>query len=143
MPFDLSKFERVKTESRTMDVRVEGLAEFFGDGEIPSFTVRGLTYSELAAADGAVERAKSVDIVAKAIGIDSAKTEAVKEALGIHGGHPEQMIRRIHFLTVGSVEPKITETVAVMISERHPVEFIELTNSIVELTGRGKVTVKK
>ena len=101
MSFNASAFGKAKYETRTADVRLSHLAHYFDDGDDPIFTVRGLSYSELAAADAAVEKSRAIDVMARAISVEESAVHAVREILGVHSGHPEQMVRRIHFLVAG------------------------------------------
>ncbi len=142
MPFYVSDFGQQRFEMRTGEVRVEALAQWFDEDE-PVFKVRGLTYAELAQADSDFDRAKAVDNFSKAIGVDDAAVAAMKQAIGLDAKHPEAMVKRISFLVNGSIEPKVSESLAVQLSERFPVEFAAITNKILELTGLGKIPVKK
>ena len=69
--------------------------------------------------------------------------EAVTEMLGGTMSVPVDTQKRILHLVKGSVDPKIDESVAVKLSETFPIEFLVLTNKILELTGLGQTAIKK
>ena len=146
MAFDQKRFLKAKMEARTEDVPVPDLAAFFSDGEPAVWTVRGLTGQELGRANEAAAKNKLVVATMDAIATLSAKEqiEEIKNALGLGSNVPDDVARRIEYLTVGSVNPAITQEVAVKLCETYPVEFYELTNIIaIKLTGKGSVEAKK
>lgn len=142
MPFDAERFERAKFVPRTRVLDVESLAEFFGEGEAPTWTVRGLTSNELHAAMEASVRQRGVEAVVKAIASGADQTQAVRDALGLSTKTPGEIAKRLEMLTTGSVSPSISLPVAVKLAEAFPIEFLTLTNAISELTGQGADVVK-
>lgn len=145
MAFDQKRFLKIKMEARTESVPVPDLTAFFPDGEPAVWLVRGLTGQELGRANEAAAKNKIVAATMDAISGMSAKEqiEEIKNALGLGGNVPDDIARRIEYLTVGSVNPAITQEVSVKLCETYPVEFYELTNIITRLTGKGFVEAKK
>ena len=138
MGFDLNKFETSDYKFREKRIPVPMLSAFF-NGEEPEWVVRNLTGSELAAVRDSVQRAKDMESIVEGLasGSGKEKVEAVKDALGITGD-PEDHIRRLTMLELGTVSPKIKRKHAVRLSEIFPVMFTTLTNEIMSLTGQGK-----
>lgn len=143
MGFDVAKFEQARLEARTQKVLVPGLAAFFSDGEEAAFTVRSLTSSELHRASEAKQRQQTMRTVLEALADNKEKAAELRKALGLDGeATPGEIAKRQQMLVAGCVSPVITETAAVRISEAFPIEFLELTNVITELTGKGYELVK-
>lgn len=140
--FDLNRFEQAKFESKKARVAVEALAPFFDEGETPEWEVRGLTASELHTALEAEKRQSSIDNIVKAIATKADQAKAIRQALGIAGDTPGEIAKRLEILVAGSVSPKIELSAAVKLAEAFPVEFLMLTNKIIELTGQGADLVK-
>ena len=67
------------------------------------------------------------------------KVDAVKEALGLSGKAPDDWVRRITILMLGSVDPPIERSDAVKLGEVFAVTFSRLTDQIQVLTGQGKL----
>ncbi len=145
MAFDTKRFLKAKLAPRTADVPVPDLASFFGEGEPAVWTVRGLTGQEIGRANEAAARNKLVASTLEAIAGMSATEQIaeIKQALGLAAGVPENIAKRIEYLTIGSVSPAITQEVAVRLCETFPIAFYDLTNKIQELTGQGAVERKK
>ena len=145
MAFDQKRFLRTKMEARTEDISVPDLSVFFLDGEPIIWTVRGLTGQELGRANEAAAKNKLVAATMDALAGMSAREqiEEIKNALGLGGNVPDDIAKRIEYLTAGSVNPAITQEVAVKLCETYPIEFYELTNAIIRLTGKGFVEIKK
>lgn len=140
--FNADRFQRAAFEPRTETVELQSLAEFFGEGEKPEFTVRGLTASELHKAMEAGARNKQVDAVVKAISTSKDQIAAIRAAIGLSADTPGEIAKRIEMLVAGCVAPQITHAVAVKLAEVCPVEFYDLTNRITNLTGQGSSRVK-
>lgn len=139
MGFDLQKFETADFKFREKKVPVPQLASFFGDGEPAEWIVRNLTGAELAAVRDSIQRAKDLESIVEGLASDSGKDkiQAVKDAMGITGD-PEDHIRRLTMLELGTVSPKIQRKHAVRLGEAYPVLFTTLTHEIMSLTGQGK-----
>jgi len=142
MPFDLDRFERAKFAPRQQSVPVEALADFFAEGESPVWVVRGLSANELHRAMEAATRQKSVEAVVRAIAAGGDQVQAVRQALGLTADTPGEIAKRLEMLVMGSVAPTIELPLAVKLAEAFPVEFLSLTNTITELTGKGSDLVK-
>jgi hypothetical protein len=144
MAFDKKAFMNAQFEARTADVTVSELADWFPDGEAV-FTVRGLTFEELSKADAAADNSgamlKLLTSIQAKNGADIG--EGIKDAFGVGKDTPVNMIKRIHHLMTGSVEPDVDEEFAVKLANTYPVEFTAITNKIIELTGRGYVPGKQ
>ncbi len=142
MTFNLDKFERAKFAPRTERVPVEALASFFADGAPAEWEVRGLSASELNNAMEAGKRQHSIETVVKAMANGGDQVEAVRKALGLTKDTPGEVAKRLEMLVSGSVNPTIKLTAAVKLAECFPIEFLQLTNKITELTGKGAELVK-
>lgn len=142
MPFNADKFQRAAFEPRTEVVPFPALAEFFGPDEAAEFTVRGLTANELHKAMEAGARNKSVDAVVKAIASSKDQIDSIRKALGMTSDTPGEIAKRLEMLVMGSVAPAVSLPVAVKLAEAFPIEFLQLTNEISDLTGRGADLVK-
>jgi len=140
MSFDTNKFESARFQFREATVKTPDLSEFF-DGD-PLWTVRGLSGHEMASVREAAKTAANIDaVVGKLLqGSAAEKADAVKEALGANtvAGTPEDLVRRIHMLKFGSVDPACDQRMAVKLADVSVTTFYELTNKITELTGLGK-----
>lgn len=145
MPFDSKKFLKTKFTARTEEVPVPDLAAFFPDGAKAVWKVRGLTGQELGRANEAAARNKNVAAILEGIasGVAKEQTEAVKELLGVGGSTPEDVAKRLEHLAIGSVDPKCTPDLAIRLCETFPVEFFQITNRIVQLTGQGQMPGKQ
>ena len=142
MSFDLVKFERAKFEPRTETVTVAGLSDFFKEDSEPVFVVRGVTASELHNATEASKRNTAVEAVVSALASKQEQVQAIRDALGMTGSTPGEVARRLELLVAGCVTPKLTLPLAVKIAESFPVEFLDLSNRIIILTGQGGCLVK-
>jgi hypothetical protein len=144
MSFDAKKFLKTKFTARTADVPVPDLQAYFPDGEKALWKVRGLTGRELGRANEAAEKNRNIAAILEglAAGASKEKTEAVKELLGVGGTAPQDIAKRLEQLVMGSVEPPCTLDLALHLCESFPVEFFQLTNKIVELTGQGRLPGK-
>jgi hypothetical protein len=140
--FSVDKFERAKFAPRTQDVEVEALASFFDEGEKPVWTVRGLSSSELNRALEASKRQQSLETIVKAIAQGGDQAQNIRRAIGLTSDTPGEIAKRLEMLVMGSVSPKIELPVAVKLAEAFPIDFLTLTNTISELTGKGADLVK-
>jgi hypothetical protein len=145
MPFDAKKFTKTKFVHRTEDVPVPDLKEFFPEGEKAVWTVRGLTGQELGRANEAADRNKNIAAILSGLtsGAEKEITDAVKDLVGVGGNTPADISKRLEHLCLGSVEPKCTHDLAVRLCETFPVEFFQITNAIVRLTGQGQLPGKR
>jgi len=136
MAFDAAKFERAKFQPRTKRVEVKGLADFFDDDEC-MWEVRGLNSNELHKAAAADSTQKALAKILSAIAENDEQAKKAGGALGVYGETPGEIAKRLEMLVAGSVSPEVTLPVAVKLAENFPIEFLQLTNEIVELTGQG------
>lgn len=144
MSFDIKGFERTKFKRNTEDFKVEVLKDFFAEDEEPVFIMQGLRHDEIAACNAAIRGNDNLKTILQAA---AHHKPSIKKAIGdmITGGVdvPEDTQKRIMHLTFGSVKPKINEGLAVKLAETFPVEFIQMTDLILKLTGEGMIAVKK
>lgn len=142
MAFNAEKFERSKFEARRAKVPVPALSDFFDEGETPEWEVRGLSAVELHKAMEAGKRQGSIEAIVKAIAANQDQAGAVRKALGLTKDTPGEIAKRLEMLVMGSVAPAVSLPVAVKLAEAFPIEFLQLTNDISELTGKGAELVK-
>lgn len=142
MAFNAEKFERSKFEARRAKVPVPALSDFFDEGETPEWEVRGLSAVELHKAMEAGKRQGSIEAIVKAIAANQDQAGAVRKALGLTKDTPGEIDKRLEMLVMGSVAPAVSLPVAVKLAEAFPIEFLQLTNEISDLTGRGADLVK-
>ena len=142
MAFNAEKFERSKFEARRAKVPVPALSDFFDEGETPEWEVRGLSAVELHKAMEAGKRQGSIEAIVKAIAANQDQAGAVRKALGLTKDTPGEIAKRLEMLVMGSVAPTVSLPVAVKLAEAFPIEFLQLTNEISDLTGRGADLVK-
>jgi glutamate racemase len=143
MSFQLDKFQSAEFAARVERVAIPQLVEFFDEGEAPEFVVRGLTASELQRAIEAGQRQNAIDTVVKAIASKKDQVETIRKALGLTYDTPGEIAKRIEMLVLGCTAPVLNHAAAVKLAEVCPVEFYELTNKVVALTGQGGSRVKQ
>lgn len=145
MPFDSKRFLKTKWSARIEEIPVPDLAAFFPEGSPAVWKVRGLTGHELGRANEASERLKNIAAILEGLasGTGKERTDAVKELLGVGGSTPADIAKRLEHLTIGSVDPPCAMELAVRLCETFPVEFFQLTNRIVQLTGQGQLPGKQ
>lgn len=141
MSFDLKKFETTNFSYREKEIDVPALKEFFSSKEKPRWKIRGLTGIELAMVRESVNKNKDIESMIEMLagGKSEEKIGAIKEALGLSDKAPDDWVRRVTILMLGSVEPKVERSLAVRLGESHPVTFSMLTDQIQILTGQGKL----
>jgi len=145
MGFDVKSFRKATFEDRTESVPVPDLKEWFAEGEEPAFVVRGLTAEELARCNEAVQKNKNISSVVEALHSSNQqeKVQAMREMLGVSESVPNDLAKRLEQFTLGTVDPDMDHELAVKFAETYPVEFYQLTNKIMELTGQGRQAKKK
>lgn len=143
MPFNLEKFEAANLAPRTTDIELPALAVFFGKDEKPIFTVRGLNANELFKGMEASQKQKTMGALVEAMATQKEQVSAMRKALGLSDATPGEMAKRLEMLVAGCVAPVVSLPVAVKLAEHFPVEFMQLTNAITELTGKGSEMVKQ
>jgi len=142
MTFDKNAFMRQTFKPRTELVDVPALKAWFSsenDDEktVPKWEVRGQTASEIAKSFDSASKVKNLDAIVKAISSSSIQVDELRKAIGISDDVPEDIIKRLEQLVACSVDPVVDMPLAVKLAETFPIEFYQLTNKIVELTGMG------
>lgn len=145
MGFDVKSFKKAKFEDRTKRVPVPDLKGWFAEGEAPVFVVRGLTAEELARCNEAVQKNRNMDAVLQALHSrnQQEKIQAMREMLGVTESVPDDLAKRLEQFALGTVDPDMDHETAVKFAEAYPVEFYQITNQIMELTGQGRQVAKK
>lgn len=142
MPFQGDKFEQANLTPRTARVPVPGLAPWFDEGEEAVWVVRNLTSAELFRAMEAAKTQGRVDNIVRAIVEHGDQVAAIRRAIGLSKDTPGEIAKRLEMLVAGSVEPRITLPQAVKLAEAFPIEFMQLSSEIVNLTGKGADVLK-
>lgn len=138
MAFKVDAFTSAAFEHRTEAMPVPALKEWFDEEAV--WIVRGLTAHELARANEAGEKRNNAAAVLEAL-VGGSKTEKIaelREALSLTDATPAEISKRLEMLTTGSVDPACDHSTAVLLAERYPIEFYQLTNKITALTGQGQ-----
>lgn len=145
MTFDIKKFRSAKFEDRTAEVPVPDLAEWFEEGAPAVFTVRGLTGEELARCNEAAAKNKNMAAVLEALAGSNQKekVQGLREALGVTETVPNDLAKRLEQCAIATVNPDLDHELAVKFAQAYPVEFYQITNKIMELTGQGRQVVQK
>lgn len=147
MGFDVEAYTAEKFEDRTLEFPVPDLKSWFGPEDKLVFLLRGLTGAELAIVREHLERRRDAQKLlseAEGKGLPAAKVDAARVLLGMVGGNiPEEHARYIYVVSMGCVEPVITEAASVQLGKNHPIEFRAIAMAILGLTGQGRVAKKK
>lgn len=144
MAFNTQKFMAAQFQPRIEEIHVPALGDWFDDPANDAYLwkVRGQTANEVARATDASEKHKNLDAIIKAISSNQNQIVELKKAIGVETDTPAAIIKRLEQLVQCSVDPVITLDVAVKLAETRPIEFYQLTNEILRLTGLG-MDVKK
>ena len=149
--FDIKAFNKTKFIRRTGEVEVAALSDFFKDASSPEqkdvkhvFIVQGLTHHEIAEAKDSLTGQDNLKSILEAIqaskpAIKAAVTDLIESKVNL----PQDTQLKIKHLILGCVEPAIDESTAVKLAECFPIEFTQIANKIIELTGLGQEAVKK
>lgn len=145
MSFDVKAFRKAKFEDRTTRVPVPDLKDWFGEEDEAVFVVRGLTAEELARCNEAASRNKNMAAILEALSSQNQreKVDAMREMLGVSETVPNDLAKRLEQMAMGTVDPDLDHELAVKFAETYPVEFYQITNQIMELTGQGRQVAKK
>ena len=147
MAFDLDQFRTIKTEPRTATVAVSGLKPFFPEDTTPEWQVRSLSGAEVAMVREEVERnraARQAISHAEQSGLTEEVLQALRTLTGaIPGTVPDEHVRYLTIVRLGSAAPEITHQDAVRLAEIRPIEFMAIGQEILRLTGLGAVTTEK
>lgn len=152
--FDLKAFRKARFVAREEDVPLPGLAEAGLGGEADPetgevapvvFRVRGLTANELARADEEADTSKLLLDVAERLASSKQgdKAQALLDGLGLGGGTPAALRRKICHVAAGVVSPELDQQDVVKLADAFPIEFGQLAHKIYELTGKGKAAQVK
>lgn len=145
MGFDSKKFLSAQFSARDaeVDLSTSDLSQYF-KGNGCKWKVRGLNGQELFLCNQRAEKRqdirKIIDGLASRSG-DKTK-DSILDLLEIGPEDiPEIAAKRIEYLIAGSVDPDCKKSnnhrIAVKIFENYPIEFIKITDKIIELTGLG------
>lgn len=145
MGFDTRGFSKSTFEARTDKVRVDDMGEWFEEGDDTVFVVRGLDGYEMARVREQVENNKSTSEIVEAVAgsMGQEKMEALREWLGVSTSVPNELVRRMEMLVHGSVDPDLDHETVKLVAVRYPIEFYNLTDKILNLTGLGHQPIKK
>lgn len=146
MGFDTKGFDNARFTPREGEVIVDGLKEFYDDDEKPVWKVRGLTGMEIGKTKIAVHKEKAYDALLTALKSDnvSDKVDAIKELLSMGNSRKQgDIAERLFQMVEGSVEPKCTLERAIKVCKVSAVDFYNITNKILELSGQGQEIVGK
>jgi hypothetical protein len=138
MSFDMTKFRRAKLISRTAEVKVPELKDWFEEGAEPVMIVRGLTGEEFYNVREAVAKQRDLQTIASRL--LSGQGEAMAEALEeFFGGVPDEYARRVEVLVAGCVEPKMDRPDALRFFKHFPSTAHLVADAILRATGEGSV----
>jgi hypothetical protein len=139
--FNTNKFMQTDLVAREIDVPVPDLKDWFDKDDKPVWKVRGLSGSEMAKSQESATKSKNILAVIESItgNAKKEKVEALKELLGTDDSVPVELAKRMEQLVMGSIEPEIDLSLAVKLSQHHPVTFMQITTEILKLTGLGSV----
>lgn len=158
MSINMDSFRQAKFGDRTEAVPVPDMAYMFDADKGPKggkkpvkaeWVVRGLTAAELHQSAMAAQGRGVAEMLVTAISDASIpkanRGKAVADALGLSGEDvPEEIKKRMEMLVIATVGvDDFTIADAATLQTRHPIEFMTITNKIVNLTGQGQVQEKE
>jgi len=136
--FDVEGFKQTTFKPRESKMTLEAFKEAgFGDGVL---IVRGLTAFEIAKADEASQKNNlTSDLFEKlAGGVSKEKVSALLEGIGISDDVPSLLAKRYEHVVMGVIKPKFELDDVVKLGDTFPIEFSQIANQILKLTGLGK-----
>lgn len=136
--FDLEGFRAQTFKPRESEMTLEALSNAgLGDGVI---VVRGLTSAEIAQADEASQKGKLLSDLVEKLAETSGKQKAAAllEGVGISNDIPALLAKRYEHVCRGTVSPQLELSDVVKLADTFPIEFSQIANKILELTGLGK-----
>jgi hypothetical protein len=144
MAFDLKAFEKTKFESRTADVPVPELKDFFDEEEEAVWTVRNLTASEIAKVEMSGQNVEKMKAILEGITSDKPAdiANSIKELAGVSNDLEPEFRKHLTRLELASVNPKITRQIAVKLADVSGSAFYRIIAQIKELSGKGAVMGK-
>lgn len=142
MALDLKAFQKAEFAPREQEITLDALAEAgFGDGVVK---VRGLTAHDLHTAEESAQKGKLLsDLVERLAGAGKDKVGAIMEGVGFHEDVPASLAKRLEHVRLGVAEPEMELADVVKLAEAFPVEFSQMANKIMELTGKGQIAQVK
>jgi hypothetical protein len=140
--FDVKAFQRAKFSPREAEVTLDAVASAgFGTGV---FKVRGLTAEEIHIADEAKKRGQLLsNLVEKLASGGEERVQALLEGVGVSNGVPADLVKQYEHVRMGLIEPTLEHQDIIKFAEIWPVEFIQLANKVMELTGLGRIAEVK
>lgn len=138
--FDTKSFKKAKFEYRTDEVAVPDLKAWFKKGAKAVWEVRGLSGKEVGANKMAASKNKSLAGLLKMLQAAdiSEKTDAMEAILDLGKDRiTDDIAERLERMVTGSVKPKCDIDLALKVCENFPVDFFNITNKILKLTGLG------
>jgi len=141
MGFDKNKFIGQSFHPREGVVLVPDMKAFFPDDcESCEWKCSGLTADELSQCNEAADKMKGLATMVDAIagGTDKEKMNAIKSVLGIDVEMTPDMVKRLELIVRGTVDVVVDLAMAVKLSQVYPIEFFDITNEILNLTGQGQ-----
>lgn len=142
--FDARAFIQQEFQHRIIDVTLPDLAPWFDADAPPIWQVRGLTGNELARVTEAVEKHRGIEALLQGIlsSDNEEKADAVRKIMSLDNDTPADIVKRVEMLVMGSVAPECDLELAVKLKDTFPVEFMTLTNKILQATGKGQIPGK-
>ena len=140
--FDSKSFKKEKFKPRTDDVAVPDLKRWFKKGAKVVWKVRGLSGKEVGATKMAAAKNKSLAGIMEMLKSAnvSEKTGAMEAIMDLGKDRiTDDIAERLEQMVTGSVKPKCDLDLAIKICESFPVDFYNITNRILKLTGLGMV----
>jgi hypothetical protein len=139
MTFDKNKFMAAKYSFREKEIPVPSLKDFFDPDTKPVWKIRNLTGVDIARADEAASKyALSSDVLEALMGSHSKKVQdSVKKILGKSEDIPVDIAKRVEHLQICSIDPVCDLDLALKICKVQALLFLELTNEILKLSGKG------
>jgi len=144
--FNVDAFLQEKLVPRTAKVAVPALANWFSVDDAIVWEVRGLCGEEMAKAQEAAIKSKNISAIVEAVAstLKDEKVNAIKDLLGTSDKVPVELAKRMEMLVMGSVSADVDLPLAVKLAQHFPVEFMQISSKILELTGLGSaIDVKK
>jgi len=144
--FNGHRFAHAPLKHSTETVEVPCLRPWFDnlpEDQQPVLHIRGLSYEELTRADIAAERGQEtlgrvIAILSEGKGDELEAT--LRNLIGVGKDAPAKYVKRLQYMTMGCEE--MNEEAAMKFSVHFSIEFGEITNKILALTGRGSETGK-
>jgi hypothetical protein len=143
MPFNSEAFKQAHFEPRTATIKVPELAEWF-DGPA-EWIVRAPAANDLARANEAKARLDRTEALAQALasGTGGEVLREAQRALGRSNDTEPDIARRMELIEACSVDPVCDREMSLKLAQFAPVQFYQVTNRILILSGQGPATAKK